>query len=78
MNDFYCHTDKEHCITCSDEAVSVRVVGVDQQDNSVAMVEVYDAIEEVDITLVKDVKPGDMLLVHAGVAIGRLDEVHDE
>ncbi|HTK06657.1 MAG TPA: HypC/HybG/HupF family hydrogenase formation chaperone [Ktedonobacteraceae bacterium] len=77
MNDFYCHTDKEHCITCSDEAVSVRVVGVDQQA-SVAMVEVYDAIEEVDITLIENVKPGDMLLVHAGVAIGRLEEVHDE
>ncbi|HEY4388907.1 MAG TPA: HypC/HybG/HupF family hydrogenase formation chaperone, partial [Ktedonobacteraceae bacterium] len=75
MSDFYCHTDKEHCITCSDEAVSVRVVGVDQQD-SVAMVEVRDVVEEIDITLVENVKPGDMLLVHAGVAIGRLDEVH--
>jgi hydrogenase maturation factor len=30
--------------------------------------------EEVDITLVEDVAPGDLLLVHGGVAIARLEE----
>src|SRR5579884_4038487 len=30
--------------------------------------------EEVDITLIEDVVPGDLLLVHGGVAIAQLEE----
>lgn len=57
-----------HCITCSDEALSARVVRIDQQ-MGIAFVRIDDVIEEVDITLVDDVVPGDLLLVHGGVAI---------
>ena len=80
----YCdlHAD-EHCLTCGDIAVRVRVVGVDQTCNS-ALVETEEGMEEVDISLVETVEPGDLLLVHGGVAIavepGKVHlehEVHD-
>jgi len=70
-----CELDAEgHCITCSDEALQARVMRVDQE-LGVAFVtinetnEANEAIEEVDITLIDDVVPGDVILVHGGVAI---------
>lgn len=72
-----CMLDEEgHCITCSDEMVTVRVLCVDQA-MGMASVSVQDVTEEVDISLVDDVAPGNMLLVHGGVAIARVDEVSD-
>lgn len=62
-----------HCLTCSDEAVAVRVVSTDPAQ-SIAIVDVGDHIEEVDTTLVEEVLPGTVLLVHAGVAIALLEE----
>jgi hydrogenase maturation factor len=64
-----CELDAEgHCITCSDEALAARVLRIDQ-DTGVAFVTIEDATEEVDITLIDDVAPGDMILLHGGVAI---------
>ena len=72
INGASCVLDAEgHCVTCSDEALPVQVLRVDQE-TGLALVTVKDSTEEVDITLVEDVAPGDMLLVHGGVAIGRL------
>jgi hydrogenase maturation factor len=72
-----CQLDAEgHCITCSDEAVAVKVLQV-EQESGLALVEVEDQAEEVDITLVEHVAPGDMLLVHGGVAIGLLEEANN-
>jgi hydrogenase maturation factor len=69
-----CELDAEgHCITCSDEALHVRVLSIDQE-NGVALVAVDDASEEIDVTLVDHVEAGDILLVHGGVAIARVDE----
>ena len=69
-----CELDAEgHCITCSDEAVAVKVLEV-QQESGLALVEVQDQTEEVDITLLEHVAPGDLLLVHGGVAIALLEE----
>lgn len=69
-----CERDIEgHCITCSDEALPARVLFVDQQ-MGVACVTINDAMEEVDITLMDDVVPGDLLLVHGGVAIVNTDD----
>ena len=71
-----CQLDDEgHCITCSDEAVAVKVLQV-KQESGLALVEVEDQTEEVDITLVEQVAPGAMLLVHGGVAIALLEEAH--
>ncbi len=61
-----------HCITCSDEAIPVRVVSVDEAAGY-ALVAVQGAEEEVDISLVEGIAPGDTLLVHGGVALQRLD-----
>jgi hydrogenase maturation factor len=71
---FACRPDAEgHCITCSDEAISVRVLLVDRE-NEIARVEVQGQEEEVDIMLIERVRPGDTLLVHGGVAIACTEE----
>jgi hydrogenase maturation factor len=62
-----------HCLTCSDEAMPVKVLSIDQE-TGLAMVAVSDLTEEIDITLVEDVTRGDILLAHGGVAIARLEE----
>ena len=68
-----CQRDaNHHCLTCSDELVSVRVVRVDQEVG-LALVEVSEQAEEIDITLIEDVVVGDVLLAHGGVAVARLE-----
>lgn len=62
-----------HCLTCSDEALPVRVLSVDQA-TGIALVAVSDQLEEIDITLVEQVVAGDVLLVHGGVAMAHVDE----
>jgi hypothetical protein len=70
-----CELDAEgRCVTCSDEALTARVLYVDQE-TGLALVEIVaekNTTEEVDITLVESVVPGDLLLVHGGVAIANL------
>ena len=74
MEDVSCTLDAEgHCITCSDEALQVRVLNVDEE-NGLAQVTLNGMSEEIDITLVESIVPGDILLVHGGVAIARVDE----
>ena len=74
IEDVSCTLDAEgHCITCSDEALQVRVLSVDEE-NGLAQVTLNDMSEEIDITLVERIAPGDVLLVHGGVAIARVDE----
>jgi hydrogenase maturation factor len=72
--DAACTLDSEgHCITCSDEALQVRVLYVDDE-NGLAQVTLKGTEEEIDISLVESIMPGDILLVHGGVAIARVDE----
>lgn len=73
-----------HCITCSDEAIPMRVVEI-LVDGSVAICEALDeapaesgaagttAHVEVLIGLLDGVAPGDLVLVHAGAALARLE-----
>lgn len=69
-----CELDAEgHCSTCSDEALEARVLRIDQETR-LALVEVKGATEEVDVTLIESVTPGDILLVHGGVAIALVGE----
>jgi hydrogenase maturation factor len=58
-------TDENHCITCSDEGVPMRVTAV------VGGLALCDGVE-VMTELVGEVVAGDELLVHAGVALVRL------
>ena len=69
-----------HCVTCSDEALAAIVLSVDSE-SGVALVSVQEVMEEIDITLVDAVVPGDSVLVHGGVAIALLtksEASHDE
>ena len=54
-----------HCVTCSDEAVPMRVDEV--RDDGTALCEGSEVMTE----LVGAVAPGDVLLVHAGTALAR-------
>jgi hydrogenase maturation factor len=58
------------CITCSDEGRVAEVTAV--HDDGRAEVLVSGRTETVDVSLV-DAGPGDLVLVHAGVAITLLD-----
>ena len=82
-----CELDADgHCVTCSDEALPARVLWVDQE-SALAQVSVVgtrsiaspkETVEEIDITLVDTVAPGDILLVHGGVAIAHQGEASHE
>ncbi len=61
------------CITCGDEAVEMRVVRVDEE-RELALCSVEDGRRNsVEIALVGSVAEGDVLLVHAGTAIARME-----
>ncbi|MDA8193745.1 MAG: HypC/HybG/HupF family hydrogenase formation chaperone [Thermaerobacter sp.] len=67
-----CTLDQDGCSTCQDLAVPVRVVAL---NGSEALVE--DRLAQRAWTIVDfvpDAKVGDILLVHAGLAIGRARE----
>jgi hydrogenase maturation factor len=59
----------ERCVICGDVAVTAVVVEV---EGTTATVEVDGRREEVAIELVGPITPGDVLLCHAGTALGRL------
>jgi hydrogenase maturation factor len=59
--------DEQHCITCSDEGVPMRV----RETIGDALV-LCEGDVEVMTDLVGPVEAGDELLVHAGVALVRL------
>ena len=67
MNGVSCNHD-EGCITCGDVAVPLRVVALGDDAFAVCRDE-RGAIEEVDVSLVESVEEGDLLLVHARVAL---------
>ncbi len=59
--------DEEVCITCSDEGRLAEVVSVDGDE---ALVRTAEGVERIDVTLIETPGPGDLVLVHAGSAIG--------
>ena len=61
----------EHCITCGDVAVEMRVLRVDDE-RGLALCEADGEKETVEIDLVAPVAPGDGVLVHAGTALQRV------
>jgi hydrogenase expression/formation protein HypC len=60
--------DGDHCVTCSDEGVPMRVLEV--RPDGIAL---CDGGVEVMTDLVGEVSSGEAVLVHAGVAIARLE-----
>ena len=66
----HCTLDHDGCVTCSDAGIPVRVVSVEGDD---ALCE--DAAGSralIAVELVMPVQPGEVLLTHGGVAIGRV------
>lgn len=69
--DASCAPGAGRCVTCADEALEVTVVWADAA-LGLALVAVGGGEEEVDVSLVDDVAPGDTLLVHGGAALAKL------
>lgn len=61
-----------HCAICADEGVPGQVVAL--RPFNMALVQLPTGDQEVALDLLDAVQVGDRLLVHAGVAIARLDE----
>jgi hydrogenase expression/formation protein HypC len=66
------HCEGEVCITCSDQAVPVRITQLLPDELATVSTEA-GTVEEISVALV-DAEVGDVVLVHAGEAIARLDE----
>ena len=64
----------EVCITCSDEGRLGEVVLAPEERFAPAVVRTATGEEDVDVTVVGEVSPGDLVLVHAGAALVRLEE----
>ena len=65
-----CTLDHDGCVVCSDAGIPVRVVSIEGDD---ALCE--DAAgnrERIAVELVVPVRPGEVLLTHGGVAIGKV------
>jgi hydrogenase maturation factor len=65
--------DDAHCVTCSDEGVPMRVLGREARGLARCLGE-DGSVAEVMTDLVGRVDPGDVVLVHAGVALALVDE----
>jgi hypothetical protein len=62
----------EVCITCSDEGRPAEVIFVRDAAWGNVLVRTAQGEEQIDTTLVGEVAPGDLLLVHAGSALARI------
>ena len=61
----------DHCITCSDEGIEMRVERIDDARGLALCATDDGSRSTVEIALVS-VQPGDRVLVHAGVALAEL------
>ena len=66
----------EHCITCGDEGLPLRIVALEEAGLARCRDEAAPGRPAVvvDVQLVGEVAPGDLVLVHAGVALVRLGD----
>lgn len=67
--------DEHHCITCSDEGVPMSVVAIDEVRGMALCIDDAGARHSVETALVEPLALGDSVLVHAAVALVRLQEV---
>jgi hydrogenase maturation factor len=63
----------EGCITCGDEAAPMRVLEPAAGAGLAVCLDGDQVPAEVDVALVEPVEAGDTVLVHAGVALTRLE-----
>jgi hydrogenase maturation factor len=64
-----CDPHDEHCITCGDVGIEMRVVEI---RDGLALCEAAGEERDVEIALLDGVEPGDVLLVHADVGLVKL------
>jgi hydrogenase assembly chaperone HypC/HupF len=62
-----------HCVTCGDEGVPMRVLGLERERGLARCAGADGVSTTVETALVEPVAAGDVLLVHAGVALVQLD-----
>ena len=67
----------EHCITCGDQGLPLRIVALEGAGLARCRDEAAPSEPDttVDVQLVGEVAPGDLVLVHAGVALVHLGGV---
>ncbi len=63
----------DHCITCSDEGTEMTVLRIDATRMLALCAAPDGAHASVEIALIDDVAVGDLLLVHAGTALIRVE-----
>ena len=63
----------DHCVTCSDEGVPMRVESVDEASGLARCRDASGAASDVMIALIPAVAVGDTVLVHAATALIRLE-----
>jgi hydrogenase expression/formation protein HypC len=66
----HCETTGPGCVTCGDVAVPLTVLTVEGVE--ACCVASDGRQEQVVVELLGDCRPGDVVLVHAGVAIGKV------
>ncbi len=59
----------EVCVTCSDEGRLGEVVSAPATLFAPAVVRTADGLEEIDVTILGRVNPGDLVVIHAGMGI---------
>jgi hypothetical protein len=64
--------EDDHCVTCADEGVAMQVVG-SARDGIARCRDGNGAVTDVMTDLVGAVAPGETVLVHAGVALARME-----
>ena len=62
-----------HCVTCADAAVALTVVSVDAAPGLGLCVADDGSRQTVELSLLDEIEPGERVLVHAGVALARLE-----
>jgi hydrogenase maturation factor len=65
----------EHCITCGDDGVAMTILKLDSARGLALCSDQSGAHMTVETLLVQPVEIGDVLLVHAGTAIGRAERL---
>jgi hydrogenase maturation factor len=69
--------EQGHCITCSDEALSAKILEIEPA-TAIALVLLGTETLEIDISLIEDIVAGDWVLIHGGVALARLEATEHE
>jgi hypothetical protein len=68
----------EVCVTCSDEGRLGEVISAPVDAHGQALIRTAHGEEFVDVTVLGEVAQNDLVLVHAGTAIARLDDLAEE